>query len=82
MLLYKNITVVKCKYVMLQTYCMGILLLLLKFTVTVQLIHSYLAAYVKRRQQTVEFNAKYKKYLKDEIEFCHGYSAITLVLVG
>lgn len=48
---------------------------------TLHLIHSYLTAFVKRRQQAIEFSSRYGQYLK-EIEASPGYNAITLVLVG
>ena len=44
-------------------------------------IHKYVSAFVKRRQQALEFGAKYKKYLKEDIAAFEAYSTIQLVLV-
>lgn len=46
------------------------------------LIHSYLSAFVKRRQQAIEFSVRHKDYLKEDIAALYAYNTIQLVLVG
>lgn len=44
-------------------------------------IHKYVTAFVRRRQQAIEFSAKYKAYLKEDVAAFESYSTIQLVLV-
>ncbi len=45
-------------------------------------VHKYISAFVKRRQQAIEFSTKYKEYLKEDIAAFEAYSTIQLVLVS
>lgn len=45
------------------------------------MIHDYLIAFVKRRQQATEFSTKYADYLKEDIATSQAYNTIQLVLV-
>ena len=44
-------------------------------------IHKYVSAFVRRRQQAIEFSTKYKEYLREDIAAFEAYSTVQLVLV-
>lgn len=50
------------------------------FTTMLYVLHTYLIAYVQRRQQTVELTSKYPEYLQEEIASYCAYNFIQLVL--
>ena len=56
----------------------------LQFSTLLCDVHSYLTAYVKRRQQVIEFSERYRDYLSADTEIASScdYSFIHLAFVS
>ncbi|CAI7995972.1 Centromere protein O [Geodia barretti] len=52
----------------------------IQFRVLLCMLHSYVSAFVQRRQQTMELSGKYAEYLGEEISSLYAYNFIQLVL--
>jgi hypothetical protein len=52
----------------------------IQFRVLLCMLHSYVSAFVQRRQQTMELSGKYAEYLGEEMSSLYAYNFIQLVL--